>query len=120
MSSTLPDLESLLLYDGFVRALARSLVRGEDAVDDIVQQTWLRALRRPLGLLGSPRAWLATVVRSVVIDKRRTDAHRAQRERAAATSTPLAPSAAEILGQEEWRRRIVDAVLDLAEPYRTT
>lgn len=54
MTSRQIELERLLAEEPFVRALARSLVSGE--ADDVVQQTWLRALeRRPASAILQPR-----------------------------------------------------------------
>jgi DNA-directed RNA polymerase specialized sigma24 family protein len=40
-----PDL--LLQHEPFVRALVRALVPDEARAQDVVQETWLTALRRP-------------------------------------------------------------------------
>ncbi len=60
------DAETLLRHAHFVRALARSLLRDEHRVDDIVQETMLAAWRRRAALRGDVRGWLATVVRNAV------------------------------------------------------
>src|SRR5437867_1369513 len=78
------DPEELLAHDPFVRAVARRLLSDEHRVEDVVQETWLAALRRGPGPVGSLRAWLATVVRNFAIDARRRDAARSARERMAA------------------------------------
>src|SRR5205814_10341316 len=39
--------EELLAHAGWVRALARELVRDASTADDLVQETWLAALRHP-------------------------------------------------------------------------
>ena len=114
------DVETLLAHEGFVRGLARRLVRDDDEADDVVQQTWVAALARPpradeRGL----RGWFTTVVRNVVRQRRRGDARRARRERAAARPEG-APSTAELLARESARRTLVEAVLALEEPTRST
>ena len=38
--------EEMLEHSGWVRALARALVRDAATADDIAQETWLAALRR--------------------------------------------------------------------------
>lgn len=75
-----PDpLTTLQDHAAFVRAVARRLVADPSDVDDLVQETWLRALangRAPR----SARAWLAKVVRSVWTDRHRADRARLRRE----------------------------------------
>jgi len=66
------------LYDEHAPALWRYVVRltGDTALaDDVVQETLLRAWRRPNVLdqsESSARAWLFTVARNLVIDDRRS------------------------------------------------
>ena len=75
-----PDpLTTLQDHAAFVRAVARRLVADPSDVDDLVQETWLRALangRAPR----SARAWLAKVVRSVWTDRHRAERARRRRE----------------------------------------
>lgn len=95
-----PDpLTTLQEHAAFVRAVARRLVADPSDVDDLVQETWLRALangRAP----ESVRAWLAKVVRSAWTDRHRAERARRQREQLvaaeqarAATATPRADDA---------------------------
>ena len=42
-----PTFEDLLRHSAWVQALARTLVRDADLAEDLVQETWLAALRRP-------------------------------------------------------------------------
>ena len=111
------DPEELLAHDPFVRGVARRLLADEHRVDDVVQETWLAALRRGPGPGGSLRAWLATVARHFAIDARRRDAAREARERAAARPE-TAPSMDEIYAREAIRRRLIDAVAALPEATR--
>ena len=115
--STRPEV--LLAHAEWVRALARRLLRDEALADDVVQEAWLAALRRPPGGVRDPGAWLATVVRNLAHRAMRTRTRAALRERHAASPAP-APTPAEVLEQESMRRRVVEAVLALDEPYRAT
>lgn len=55
--------EELLEHAAWIRRLARRLVQGEARADDLVQETWLAALRAaPRG--GPLRPWLARVARN--------------------------------------------------------
>ncbi|GAA4974700.1 sigma-70 family RNA polymerase sigma factor [Kineococcus glutinatus] len=70
-----------------LRAYATSLTGDRAAAEDVVQETLLRAWRHPASVdprRGSPRAWLFTVARNLVIDERRS--RRARSE--ALTDTP--------------------------------
>src|SRR5207245_2673992 len=68
----------------WLRRLARAFVREDGAVDDLVQETWLVALRTPPAATSPLRAWLSGVLRNLVFKRRRGDARRDRRERVAA------------------------------------
>src|SRR6187200_2249060 len=109
--------EALLRHDGYIRWLALSLVDDPHRADDVAQQTWVAALtHRPHGSL---RAWLATVTRRFASRARRGEERRTRHERAAARGAEAA-SDREIREREAARHAVVEAVLALAEPYRTT
>lgn len=112
-------METLLTHRDWVRRLARSLVRDQASADDVEQRTWLVALRNPPRYEATARSWLARVVRSQVLDAFRARGRREAHERAAAC--PAAPrSPADVVEEAESHRRLVVAVQNLAEPYRTT
>ncbi len=116
------DPEALLEHDDFLRALARSLVADDARASDVVQQAYVAALTDRAGgpqRSGSLRAWLASVVRHVAGKLRRAETRRAAHERAAAKPEAL-PSVADVVAREQARRRVVEAVLRLEEPTRTT
>jgi len=110
-----PDLDALLAQETFLRAIARPLVDDESSVDDVVQETWLRAIAKPPRRRASLRAWLATVARNVALQSLRARRRRDRRERAAAR-----PEGDDVVARVDGHRRVVDAVLGLPEPYRTT
>lgn len=114
MSSSQDHLHRLLAEAPFVRALARRLLADE--ADDVVQQTWLRALAQPQPL-ARPRAWLARLVRSIASDLRRRRSRRAAREQVAAAPERV-PSSHELLELEERRRQLVAAVDALPKDQR--
>jgi RNA polymerase sigma-70 factor (ECF subfamily) len=111
--------EVLLSHAGFVKALARELLRSADRVDDVVQETMLAALRKPPRDRTRLRAWLGAVGRKIALSERRSDGRRPRREREAARREAL-PSAGEVAAQLETQRRVVEAVQQLDEPYRST
>ena len=112
------DPETLLVHASRVRRLARQLTRAEDRAADVEQDTWVHALERPTharDLAG----WLGAVVRSSARQLGRGEARRSRREDRARVADE-SPSAAELVAQAEQQRQLVSAVLDLAEPYRST
>lgn len=113
------DLDDLLAHEPFVRALARGLVLDGVRADDVVQQTWLAALRADRSRIESVRGWLAAVVRRVASTMRRAEARARSRERRAARPEADTP-ADDARAREDARRVIVEAVFALDEPWRTT
>ena len=62
-------------HAGALRGYVTSLTGDAAGAEDVVQETLLRAWRNPAALepgRGSPRAWLFTVARHLVIDERRS------------------------------------------------
>lgn len=112
-------IDVLLRHRAFVRGLARHLLVDPDAADDVVQQTWLAALRRAGAGHPIEKGWLARIARNFAFNRRRDERRRDAREAQAPTYAPL-PSPAEIVAEEDERRRVIDAVLTLDEPYLTT
>ncbi|MEZ5989718.1 MAG: sigma-70 family RNA polymerase sigma factor [Planctomycetota bacterium] len=112
-------MEHLLEHKDFVRRIARSLLFDENQVDDVVQQAWIAALRKGPSQPGALRSWLATVTRNLALNSRRGQGRRDNHERRV-QPRELAPSAAEIAQREEMRRVVVEEVLRMPEPYRST
>jgi len=110
--------EELLAHADFVRSLARKLVADENASADITQQAWLAAIEQPAASIRSPRAWLSRVVRNFARMAGRGEARRRRRENVCARPERI-PSTEDIVQREETRRKVVDAVLALEEPYRS-
>ncbi len=142
------DIERLLEQGRWVRALAARLV-DEGAADDVLQDTWVAALEGAPHLgageggLGRLQAWLAGAARNLARKRHRDEGARASRERAHADrraaesataaaagasgrltgGTPATDSGADPaseLERLELQRRVVDLVLGLEEPYRST
>jgi RNA polymerase sigma-70 factor (ECF subfamily) len=72
--------EQLLAHRAFVRRLALRLVADSSTAEDLVQQAFLVALRRPPRTDGDVRPWLARVVRSLAINRHAAEAARQERE----------------------------------------
>jgi RNA polymerase sigma-70 factor (ECF subfamily) len=113
------DLAGLLRHSEWLRALARSLVADGDAADDLVQDAWLAAARRPPDPARPARPWLAGVVRRLALFRARTEGRRRRREERAARPESL-PSTEEVYERIDTERRLREAVLALDEPYRRT
>jgi RNA polymerase sigma factor (sigma-70 family) len=118
------DPERLLVEGANLRALARDLVAGAADVDDLVQETWLRALMKPPREGFSLRAWLAGLARNVAHERRRAERRRGELELRASdahgASVPPTDDPADVVARFELVRRVFAFVDELAEPQRTT
>jgi RNA polymerase sigma-70 factor (ECF subfamily) len=117
MSTARVPVETLLAHREWVRAVARAVVRDPNAADDVEQETWLAALRSPPREASSLRGWFGAVTRSRARRIGRTDARRDARESASARREAT-PSAADLAEMADTHRRVVQAVVELDEPYR--
>jgi len=95
------------------------LIADADLAADVTQDAWLAMLQHPPASKGSLRPWLATVIRNFAFRLRRSEFRRRQRERAVAPPEKVL-SASEVVARAETRQKLVDHVLGLAEPYRST
>lgn len=112
-----PLLDSALAEAGWLRQLARSLVRDSQRAEDAVQDTLAKALeRRPER--ASLRAWLATVLRNGLRQEARSRARREFHERRTLRQGST-PSAQDVNARLELQRLLLDAVRTLEEPYRS-
>ncbi|GEM_PF-2578953 len=106
----------------WVDRLARRLVSDPDLAADVAQDAWVRVLRRPpqdTSNVARLRAWLRRVVSSAAIDSARSAKRRGRREAAVARPDRSA-STLDVVERLAARRRVIEAVLQLDEPYRTT
>ncbi len=112
-------LDALLAEREWVRRLARALAGDPHAADDLEQDAWTRLLAQPPHTPGALRGWLRRVMRRRLAELHRGRTRRARREQAAARPEAVATTA-EIVARAEAHRAVVDAVLALPEPLRTT
>jgi hypothetical protein len=110
--------ETLLAHTGWMRRLARSLVRDDAQAEDVVQDAVAAAMRRPPRDALALPAWLATAVRNGARQLWRGDLRRARREDAAARPEAV-PGTAEVVARAEEHGLVVQAVLTLDEPHRS-
>jgi RNA polymerase sigma-70 factor (ECF subfamily) len=110
------DPEQLLEHASWAHRLARSLV-GEAAAEDLVQDTWLAALRRPPSGDRPLRPWLGTVLGNLARERARRRSRRQAREEAGSRPEGL-PSAAELTERTESQRLLMEALLELEPASR--
>jgi RNA polymerase sigma factor (sigma-70 family) len=113
-----PGVDELLAHAGWLGQLARQLARG-DVADDMMQETWVAALRRPPDEGRPPRPWLARVLFNFVRQHGRGETRRSRREdeaRAAATTTTEATD--DVYQRLEQQRALAGRVMALDEEER--
>ncbi len=66
LTAPLPTDDLLRRHVACVRRLALALLGDADAADDVVQDTWLRAVQRPPRRAEAMSAWLARVARNLL------------------------------------------------------
>src|SRR5262245_42304254 len=118
MSPEPVPIAELLVHAEFVRGLARDLVRDAHLRDDLTQEAWLQALRRPPRHGASLRGWFAKLLASLCANHARAERRRQLRE-AAVAPPPPADTAAEVAAKEQVRQRLLAAVMRLDEPFRS-
>lgn len=100
----------------WLRRLARSLVDDATA-DDLVQDTMVAALQHPPDTDRPVRPWLRTVLGNAAKMHWRSSSRRKHREeRAPSGPEPESPDAG--LAKLEVHRQLVEAVIELSDPYR--
>jgi len=120
MTEGFVDIERLLENSGWLKSLALGLVRDDASADDLIQETWLAALKTPPKHDRTARSWLMRVVRNLANRTNRDHARRIRRERAAAKSEDVGSSPEQLLQRAELQRDIAMGVVGLKEPLRTT
>ncbi|HSN24691.1 MAG TPA: sigma-70 family RNA polymerase sigma factor [Kofleriaceae bacterium] len=113
------DLAALLAHADWLRDLARKLV-GSAGADDAVQDTYVAALRSPPDPDLPAKPWLARVLRNASRMAHRSATRRARREDAVSQIATPPSDAAETVARAETFRMLVELVLALDDPYRTT
>lgn len=100
-----------------MRALAFELCGDSHRAEDLVQETWLTALRRPGGSIAQPRPWLSQVLRHLAFRGAGRAGRRTEREAGAAREDETS-SASLLVEQVSTQRALCEHVLALREPYR--
>jgi RNA polymerase sigma factor (sigma-70 family) len=124
MTSTTSQLtvDDLLSNAAWARRLALNLLSDGDAADDLVQETWIAALRARPDADRSLRPWLARVLRNRAANLGRDDGRREMRHQRA--TDLVDPAAAtdpeELLSRMQVQRLLASLVTELPEPARQT
>jgi len=117
--STIAAPERLLAESEWLVRLARSLVSSEDDAEDLAQDTIAAALAHPPDSNRPLRPWLWRIAKNLSIMQGVARAQRVARERKVARAEQLL-AADEVVARVSMQRTVVEAVLGLAEPYRST
>ncbi|MHC4956208.1 MAG: sigma-70 family RNA polymerase sigma factor [Planctomycetota bacterium] len=110
-----PDPQFLLEHRAFMVAIARGLLGDADRAEDVAQEGLLAAL----GASPRSRGWFATVARNLSWMRVRGDTRREARERRAARPEAVGDPT-DGVARMELHKLIVEHVLALPEPYRST
>ena len=113
-----PSPERLLAESRWLEALARHVVGDRALAQDLVQDVWVASLEQPPDLVRDPRSWLAATLRNALRRERRSASARRTRE-AAVARHELQP-ATDVVARAEAQRVLVESVLALDEPWRST
>lgn len=106
-------------HAAIVRRLVGDLVADANLRDDAAQDAWLATIESGPREPRSFRAWMATIVKRWVTRRRLADERRSRRE-IASVAEGRALDPLELAAQRELLKRVVDAVYELADPYRET
>ena len=110
-------LDELIAHDLFVRRLARTLTANAAAADDVAQDAWFAAMKKPPRPGSNLRAWLAGVVRRLAWKAHRSDMRRGRREERAARQETDGSSAAEVVAAESSRERRQASALNWPDQF---
>src|SRR5262245_29900572 len=116
MNPTTRTMDELLLHERFVQRLARSLLCIEADADDLVQETWLRALEHPPDSGGRAAGWLGTVTRNLARNWNVGAFRRREREVRSARQEGT-PPLQQVAEREDVRRQIVEALGRIPEDH---
>ncbi len=111
------EIEELLSEAGWLRSLAASLTGDPALADDLVQDTWVAALRHLPRADDEARPWLARVVGNLARNTRRGSLRRAAREEFVHEER-VEPRPEELAQIAEAQRLLAEAVTRLPEGLR--
>src|SRR4051812_5462581 len=112
MSTTNPAItaEDLLRHSAWLHRLAARLV-DPSSTDDVVQDTWVAAMRSPPARDREVRPWLAQVMRNLARNRARAATRwRVRAEKVRASDDRPLPTAEELATTHEARRLVAELV----------
>lgn len=112
--------EQLLHYEPRLRELAARLVSDHHRADDLVQETYLSALRQNLLFGAAPARWLRDVLRTKARQLELAERRRMLREQTVAASKGESSTEAEAAERLTLLNALVRELFELREPYRST
>lgn len=110
--------DELLRHAQWIRGLARALVKDEATAEDVVQETWVAALRHAPAE-SKLRPWLRSVVRNFARQHHRSSGRRSDHEAGAKEPGEL-PGPDELSERLEMEQRLTRELARLDEPFRST
>ncbi len=111
------SLEHLLSHRRWVQGVARRLLRDEQAAEDVAQEAWVRAMASPPDPERDPKPWLRRVLKNLASNTLRGEGRRQKREDAWRPSRERrSPDA--LVAEAEQHKRLVNALMDLEEPFK--
>jgi RNA polymerase sigma-70 factor (ECF subfamily) len=110
--------DRLMAHTGWVRRLARTLVRDPAAADDLAHDALLVALDRPPEVREGIRSWFGRVLTNRLRMDARASRRRAAREQAVMGLVAVSSTPEEVAQRLELQRRLAEAMLSLGEIYR--
>jgi RNA polymerase sigma factor (sigma-70 family) len=121
-TTTTVTVEDLLAKAAWARKLARNLLHDGDSADDLVQETWIAALRAKPDREQPLRPWLGRVLRNRAANRGRDDARREARHHRTGGLVAAAASAdpEELVGRFQMQRLLAELITQLREPSRQT
>ncbi|MBL8803782.1 MAG: sigma-70 family RNA polymerase sigma factor [Planctomycetes bacterium] len=112
--------QALLEQSEWMRTLARALVRDSGAAEDLVQDTWLAALRGKPDAARDLRPWLGRVMRNFARERFRSRRRGEAREEDVARRGRELPGPSELAERVELQQLVVRIVMELPQALRTT
>lgn len=111
------SIENLLAHQAWANRIACQLVRDPGEAEELVQRTWLTALRSPPRSLGGLRPWIGKVLLNLARQGHRQKEIRRKNE--SILERREMPDTAEEAAREEIRELLATKLLALREPFRT-
>lgn len=103
----------------WLRQLLSRRLRSQSAdIDDLVQETYLRATKRPVAEISHPKAYLSQIALNLFRDTKRREAVRADHRRAVQSDATHGAGPATSMSDQEASVELVRLIRDMPEPFR--